>query len=155
MASTPVMLTGPAHHLCASIVLISAAAVLHHMIVLMVPRRPGLCTPTAPEDLITCRKPATPCPATWQSDRQLDKAVAPEKETLDPTSGRTAHALSVASTPVILTGRAHQSLLVQIRGEPTVSGTVARRGRDVGTTLHRLLANAVWGPCSSIALHVA
>ena len=68
-----VMLTGPAHHLCASIVLISAAAVLHHMIVPMVPRRPGLCTPTAPEDLITLRRPGIPCPATLPSDRQLDR----------------------------------------------------------------------------------
>ena len=149
------MLTGPAHHLCASIVLISAAAALHRMIVPMVPRRPGLCTPTAPEDLITCRRPATPCPATLQSDRQLDKTVAPEKETLDPTSGRTAHALSVANAPVILTGRAHQSLLVQIRGEPAVSGTVARRARDVGPLCIGCLRMQCWGPCSSIALHVA
>ena len=41
----------------------------------------------------------------------------------------------MASTPVILMGRAHQSLLVQTRGEPTVSGTVACCARDVGAKI--------------------
>ena len=46
-------------------------------------------------------------------------------------AGRIADALTMASTPVMLTGRAHQGLLVQTRGEPTVSGTVACCARDV------------------------
>ena len=47
-------------------------------------------------------------------------------------AGRIADSLTMASTPVILMGRAHQSLLVQTRGEPTVSGTVACCARDFG-----------------------
>ena len=50
-------------------------------------------------------------------------------------AGRIADA-PMASTPVMLTGRAHQGLLVQTRGEPTVSGTVACCTRDVGANLN-------------------
>ena len=49
------------------------AAALHRMIVPMVPRLPGLSTPTAPGDSITLHRPAIPCPATLPSDRQLDR----------------------------------------------------------------------------------
>ena len=117
-----------AHPSCSS----APAAALHRMIVPMVPRLPGLCTPTAPEDLITLRRPAIPCPATLPGDCQLDRPSLLERKLFTPTSGGTADSLTVASTPVILMGRAHQSLLVQTRGEPTVSGTVACCARDVG-----------------------
>ena len=51
-------------------------------------------------------------------------------------AGRIADALTMASTPVMLTGRAHQGLLVQTRGEPTVIGTVACCARDFGAKLN-------------------
>ena len=46
---------------------------------------------------------------------------------------------------VILTGRAHQSLLVQTRGEPKVRGTVARCARDVNAKSASVACECVVG----------